>query len=255
MKIYSWNVNGLRAIQRKQIFPQLLHNWEADVFCIQETKSHPEQLTSDVRQPAGYTAYFSAAEKKGYSGVATYSKQEPQQVEEHWGQAAYKREGRILKTAFPAFTLYNIYFPNGRASEERLAFKLKFYSDFLAHLKKEIQQQPHILIGGDVNTAHQAIDLARPKPNAQKSGFLPEERAWIDELIAAGFVDTLRHFTQAPDLYTYWDTITRARERNVGWRIDYFFASDSLMPHITAASVHADILGSDHCPISITLDL
>lgn len=253
MKIISWNVNGLRAVERKKIFPQLLHDWEPSIFCLQETKSHPEQLSAALTKPEGYVAYFSSADKKGYSGVATYTQKEPNSVQEHWGMEQYAQEGRILRTAYSDFVLYNIYFPNGRASEERLAYKMSFYKDFLNHLKEELTHQPNILICGDVNTAHKEIDLARPKPNEKKSGFLPQERAWMDELFEAGFVDTLRHFTQEPELYTYWDTFTRARERNVGWRIDYFVASASLMPHVIDANIHADVMGSDHCPISVTL--
>lgn len=255
MKIYSWNVNGLRAVQRKKVFPQYLYEVDADIFCVQETKSHPAQLTEDVKTPNGYQSYFSSAEKKGYSGVATYVKQAPLKVQEHWGQEEYQQEGRILQLVYDTFTLYNIYFPNGRASAERLQYKMQFYQDFLRHLSSAIKEQPNILICGDINTAHKEIDLARPKENAKKSGFLPEERAWMDELVAAGFVDTLRHFNQAPDIYTFWDTFTRARERNVGWRIDYFFASTNLLPRIKNAAVHADVMGSDHCPVSVTLDV
>lgn len=252
MQLYSWNVNGLRAIWKKG-FPEWLQQTAPDILCLQETKSHPGQLDPVIRSYPGYHTYFSAAEKKGYSGVAIYSKVKPLDVQEHWGQEAYATEGRILRAVYPDFVLYNIYFPNGRASEERLAYKMQFYHDFLIQLRAEQQQGLHHIICGDVNTAHTAIDLARPDGNADKSGFLPAEREWMDNLLSEGYVDTLRHFTDAPHLYTYWDMVTRARDRNVGWRIDYFFVSGQLVPRLAAADIHSDIQGSDHCPISITL--
>jgi len=254
MRLYSWNVNGLRAIWKKG-FPEWLQSTQPDILCLQETKSHPGQLDDGIRYYPGYHTYFSAAEKKGYSGVALYSKQKPLDVQEHWGQEHYASEGRILKAEYPEFVLYNIYFPNGRASQERLDYKMQFYRDFLQHVQAEHERGIRQIICGDVNTAHREIDLARPKSNEDKSGFLPEERAWMDQLLEAGFIDSLRHFSQAPELYTYWDMVTRARERNVGWRIDYFFLSHTLLPALSAAHIHADVMGSDHCPISITLDL
>ena len=255
MRIISWNVNGLRAVYRKNQFPQLLHDWQPDIFCVQETKSHPDQLPAALRTPAGYNAYYSSAEKKGYSGVALYAMAPPQRIKEHWGESHYQQEGRILQADYPDFTLYNIYFPNGRASADRLAYKMQFYRDFAQHLSHQLETQPNIIICGDVNTAHQAIDLARPKPNADKSGFLPQERAWIDQLLALGFVDSFRYFSTAPHHYTYWDMITRARERNVGWRIDYFFVSQGLLPRLQKADIHAEVMGSDHCPISIEIGI
>ena len=251
-KIISWNVNGIRAAYKKGIL-----DWfgkeKPDILCLQETKAHPEQLTEDLLNVNGYKAYFSSAEKKGYSGVVTYTKDEPLNVEHGIGIKKFDSEGRFIITEFKSFMLFNIYFPNGKASKERLQYKMDFYESFLKHVKKLLKQGKKLIICGDVNTAHKEIDLARPKANEKTSGFLPEEREWIDKFIKAGFIDTFRMFNTEPENYTWWDMMTRARDRNVGWRIDYFYASENIKKQLKSAFILADVMGSDHCPIGIKL--
>jgi len=252
MKLLSWNVNGIRAAYKKGIL-----NWfskeQPDILCIQETKAMKEQLPDDLINVNGYNSFFSSAERKGYSGTATYTKVNPVKVSSGIGIKEFDSEGRFLVTEFDEFVLFNIYFPNGKAKKERLQYKMDFYEAFLKHLKKLLKQDKRIVICGDVNTAHKEIDLARPKPNEKVSGFLPEEREWIDKLLEAGFIDTLRVFNQKPEQYTWWDMMTRARDRNVGWRIDYFFISDNLKDNLKNAFILPDVMGSDHCPVGIEL--
>ena len=252
-RLFSWNVNGIRAVAKKG-FLDWLAGESPDVVCLQETKAEPSQLGKELLQAPGYSAEFCCAEKKGYSGVATYAKRPASRVERGMGVAEYDREGRVLIHRFPEFTLLNVYFPNGKASPERLRFKLRFYEDFLKLLAKlKRSGAKRLVVCGDVNTAHREIDLARPKENQAASGFLPEERAWIDRLLDAGFIDSFRAFEPGPGHYTWWDLITRARDRNVGWRIDYFFASESLKPYLQAGRIHPQVMGSDHCPIELSL--
>lgn len=253
MKIYSWNVNGIRAVAKKG-FSNWWNNHQADIICLQETKASPDQLTFDLLEPNGYHSTFASATKKGYSGVATYSKQAPLKVEIGLGNPLFDTEGRTIISHYPNFALFNIYFPNGKASPERLQYKMQYYQFLLEFLAQFRQQQPNIIICGDVNTAHQAIDLARPKENEDISGFLPMERAWIDELLASGFVDSFRELhPNDTDRYTWWSQRSGARSRNVGWRIDYFFISQSLRPHLVDAAIHPEVMGSDHCPIALEL--
>lgn len=254
MKIYSWNVNGIRAILKKG-FLSWMEKTGADIVCLQETKASPDQLSFDLTQIADYQSYFAWAEKKGYSGVATYSKKEPQKVQIGLLEDKFDREGRAVITYYENFVLFNIYFPNGKASPERLAYKMAYYDFLLKYLKELLKTKKNIVICGDVNTAHQAIDLARPKENEQISGFLKEERAWIDQLLELGFIDTFRHLNQeVSNRYTWWSQRSGARTRNVGWRIDYFFISRNLLPNLSQAEIHEQIMGSDHCPISIELE-
>lgn len=253
-RLYSWNVNGIRAAHRKG-FLDWLKKAEGDVVCLQETKADVSQLGPELLKVDGYGAEFCSAEKKGYSGVATYSRAECRKVERGTGVGEFDREGRVLTHHFPEFTLLNVYFPNGKSSPERLAYKLRFYEDFLKVLSRLRRKGvKNIVVCGDVNTAHKEIDLARPRENSKLSGFLPEERAWIDRLISAGFIDTFREFQPAPGHYSYWDQQSRARERNVGWRIDYFFVSEALKAHLKAAAIHPEVLGSDHCPVGVELE-
>lgn len=255
MKLISWNVNGLRAVHKKGAWADVLA-LNADILLLQETKSEPLQLPDELRAPKGYHAFFNSSQKrKGYSGVALYSKTEPISVRyDMEGELHLNEEGRFIEAEFPDFTLYNVYFPNGGKGPERLAYKLEFYDAFLAHIEKERQKGKNIIFAGDINTAHEEIDLARPKENEQNTGFLPEERAWLDEVVGAGYVDTFRHFNPTKaGAYTYWDMKTRARDRNVGWRIDYFFVSPSLLSKLTRATIHTELQGSDHCPIAIEL--
>ncbi|MGB5892666.1 MAG: exodeoxyribonuclease III [Ignavibacteriaceae bacterium] len=252
MKLLSWNVNGIRAIYKKG-FLDWFNKEKPDILCLQETKAMKEQLSDELLNVNGYTSYFSSAERKGYSGTATYTKLNPVKVLNGIGIEKFDSEGRFLVTEFDEFVLFNNYFPNGKAKQERLQYKMDFYETFLKHLKKLLKQDKKIVICGDVNTAHKEIDLARPKPNEKTSGFLPEERAWIDKLLEAGFIDTLRVFNQKPEQYTWWDMMTRARDRNVGWRIDYFFISDNLKDNLKNAFILPEVMGSDHCPVGIEL--
>ena len=256
MKLVSWNVNGLRAVYRNDYWKDFL-KLNPDIFCLQETKAEPEQLPEEVRETSGYFSYFSSSKiKKGYSGVALYTKVEPKKVEYGMGIKKFDDEGRIITGYFKDLVLLNVYFPNGGGGPERLKYKLDFYDAFLSHIEKLQKKGYSIVFCGDVNTAHEEIDLARPKENEENTGFLPEEREWLDEVVRHGYIDTFRHFyPQKTEHYSYWDMKTRARDRNVGWRIDYFFISQNLLPRLKKASIHPTIFGSDHCPISIDIDI
>ena len=224
VRILSWNVNGIRAAYKKG-FVDWITKERPDILCVQETKAMKEQLPDDLINVEGYNSFFSSAERKGYSGVATYCNADPVKVSNGIGLKKFDSEGRFLITDFGEFLLFNIYFPNGKAKKERLQYKMAFYDSFLTHLVKLKKQGKKIVICGDVNTAHKEIDLARPKENSKISGFLPEEREWIDNLLKAGFIDTFREYNDKPDNYTWWDMKTRARTRDVGWRLDYFLLS------------------------------
>ncbi|MDX2085784.1 MAG: exodeoxyribonuclease III [Candidatus Melainabacteria bacterium] len=255
LRLYSWNVNGLRAVLKKG-FSDWLEATQPDILGLQETKISADQLTPEMTHPAGYHTYWSHATRRGYSGVAVLCKQEPLSVQQGFGNELFDCEGRTLRLEFPDFVLYNIYFPNGTRDDIRLNYKMDFYRAFLAHLQEQIALGKKVIVCGDVNTAHREVDLARPKDNENVSGFLPIERAWMDELLSNGFIDTFRHcHPDATDCYTWWHMRTRARERNVGWRIDYFLAHQQLLPHIAEAHIHPDVQGSDHCPVSLALAL
>jgi len=252
MRLLSWNVNGLRAIYRKN-FIQWFEDEEADIYCIQETKSHLEQLPKKLVERPGYEGYFAQAERKGYSGVALWSKVKPDKVSYELGLPRFDSEGRLIEVAYEDFTLFNVYFPNGKASRERLQYKMEYYETFLKRMSDLLRKDRKIVICGDVNTAHQEVDLARPKENEKVSGFLPIEREWIDRLLELGFIDTFRYFQNEPGHYSWWDYKTRARERNVGWRIDYFYISNNLKDNLKSAFIESEVMGSDHCPIGIDL--
>ncbi|MFZ5516847.1 MAG: exodeoxyribonuclease III [Candidatus Zhuqueibacterota bacterium] len=254
LKMVSWNVNGIRAVFRKGAFQWLLQEgW--DMFCLQETKAHPDQLSKEIVELEGYSAWFASAERKGYSGVALYTREKPLTVTSGFGEPRFDSEGRILIADYGRFVLFNIYYPNGKGSKERLAYKMEFYDAFLDYADRLKQQGRSLIVCGDVNTAHKEIDLARPRENEKSSGFLPEERAWIDRLLSHGFVDTFRLFHSEQDQYTWWDMKTRARERNIGWRIDYFYVSEDLRDNVKAAYILPDVMGSDHCPIGIDVEV
>ncbi|MCX6651612.1 MAG: exodeoxyribonuclease III [Methanomassiliicoccales archaeon] len=255
MRLICWNVNGIRAVYKKGLVGTLLKDG-ADIICLQETKAEVGQLPEDLRQLPGYHSYFvSPEEKKGYSGVCMYSKQKPSKVVPGLGQYRFDSEGRTMVAHFDDFVLFNIYFPNGKASPERLRYKMEFYEEFLEVAKRTVESGRHVVVCGDVNTAHREIDLARPKENERTSGFLPQERQWIDRFLDNGFVDTFRLFDASPERYTWWDMKTRARERNVGWRIDYFFVDRGLQGRCRNAFILPEVQGSDHCPIGLELDL
>jgi len=255
LKILSWNVNGIRAIHKKGFFDWLKKE-NPDMLCLQETKASPEQLPDELLNVNGYKSYFSSSiVKKGYSGVAIYTKQEPKKVEHGFGIPKFDDEGRIIAADYKNFVLINIYYPNGKASEERLKYKMDFYDAFLNYCETLKSIGKKLVICGDVNTAHREIDIARPKENENTSGFLKIERDWMDKFFSHGYLDTLRMFNQEPEQYTWWDLITRARERNVGWRIDYFFISENFKKNIKNAFILPDVMGSDHCPIGIEIEV
>lgn len=254
MKLISWNVNGIRAVQNKG-FLEWFENEQPDILCLQETKAHPDQLGFELTHPKGYHAYFSHSKiKKGYSGVVTYTKKEPAKVAEGFGIEKFDQEGRVVVTEFKEFILFNVYFPNGKASTERLQYKLEFYEAFLKHIEDLRKKGKKVVFCGDVNTAHKEIDLARPKENEDVSGFLPIERKWIDRVVEKGYIDSLREFHEEPDLYTWWSMRSGARERNVGWRIDYVFLQKELRKHLKDAYIMPKVMGSDHCPTACILD-
>ena len=252
-KILSWNVNGIRAAQKKG-FLSWLSKENPDILCLQETKAHVDQLGEELIKPDGYKTSWSSAERKGYSGVAIYTKIDPIDLKNGFGIKRFDQEGRILIQDYKDFILFNIYFPNGQRDEERLKYKLEFYDEFLKYTNKLKDKGRKIIVCGDINTAHKEIDLARPKENEKTSGFLPIERKWMDKFVSEGYVDTFRHFIKEGRHYTYWDPITRARERNVGWRIDYFFITPNLLPNLKSAFIMPEVMGSDHCPIGIELN-
>ena len=252
MKLLCWNVNGLRAIEKKGFYPWF-QTESPDILCLQEIKATPEQLPPHLRSIPGYHTFWNPAEKKGYSGVATFSKPKPSSVKNGFGREEFDSEGRILITEFPSFTLFNIYFPNGKKNTERLQYKLDFYDEFLSSADDLKVYGHNIVVCGDFNTAHKEIDLARPKENEHISGFLPVERAWIDTFIDHGYVDTFRMFHAEPNQYSWWDLKTGARSRNVGWRIDYFFVNKEFLPRVKNAFILPGVMGSDHCPIGIEI--
>jgi exodeoxyribonuclease III len=253
LTLYSWNVNGVRAAQRKGML-DWLHATQPDILALQETKAQPDQLDAELRQPEGYHTYWSSAERKGYSGVALYSKTEPLSVQLGLGIDEYDSEGRTIVAEYTDFVFITAYFPNGSADHSRLPYKMRYYADFLTYCDNLRAQGKSVIFCGDVNTSHRPIDLARPRENEKKTGFLPEERAWIDEVIAAGYIDIFRSLN--PELegaYSWWTARAGARERNVGWRLDYFFISPDLRDRVVTAEIHPEVMGSDHCPVSLTL--
>jgi len=253
MLLVSWNINGARAMYKKG-FMDWLQAESPDVLCVQETKGHPEQFPKEMLNPEGYTTFWSAAQRKGYSGTAVFSKVAPLNVVEGIGVNEYDTEGRTLMLEYSDFILFNIYFPNGSSGNKRVPFKMGFYDAFLNRVEGLKEQGKDIIICGDVNTAHTEIDLARPKENQKNTGFLPEERAWVSKFIEHGYVDTFRHFQKEGGHYTWWDYKTRARERDIGWRLDYFFVTKNLLPRLKSAFILKEVMGSDHCPVGIELD-
>jgi exodeoxyribonuclease-3 len=260
MKIISWNTNGLRATAKQGFFTPLFEN-KPDILCLQETRAEPEQLPEEVRNVPGYFSYFSYPKnKKGYSGVAIYSKEKPQKVFYGMGTllgGQVKKlddEGRLIGAKYKNFTILNCYFPNGGQGPQRLKYKLEFYDAFLKFILKLRKNGENVIFCGDINTAHEAIDLARPKENEENTGFLPIERAWISKVIKNNFLDVWRYFNPNKiNAYTYWDIKTGARNRNVGWRLDYFFADKKILSKIKNTGMMSDYRGSDHCPIWLKL--
>ena len=255
MKLYSWNVNGIRAAQKKG-FLDWLHCEQPDVLTMQETKAWPEQLDPELRQPEGYHSWWVHAERKGYSGVGLYSKAEPRDVKLGLGIKKFDSEGRTIIADFGDFTLMSTYLPNGKGSEERLRYKMEYKEAFLDYANGLRSEGKPVVFCGDINTAHNEIDLTHPKPNAKYSGFLREERDWMDKVVEQGYIDSYRHLNPEQEgAYSWWSLRSGARAKNVGWRIDYFFISPDLLDKLAAAEIHADVMGSDHCPISLTLEV
>jgi exodeoxyribonuclease III len=284
LKLFSWNVNGIRALEKKG-FSTWLQSCGADMVMLQETKCSPEQLAPALCKPEGFHAEWCAAEKKGYSGVATFSRF-PMTASRGLGDPRFDSEGRVLMTEIPIgipaatlvdgtpadsallsetpssarrfprlLTLFNVYFPSGSSGMARVEYKLAFYQHFLSVLRRYLAAGRPVIVAGDVNTAYAEIDLARPRENRKTSGFLPEERAALGEFFAAGLVDTFRHVRPGEAKYSWWSQVTNARARNIGWRLDYFLVSADLLPYVLDADTHPDVPGSDHCPVSLTLAL
>jgi exodeoxyribonuclease-3 len=249
VKIISWNVNGLRAVLRKN-FLEYLAKEDPDVLCLQETKASPD----DVEQlwPAVYQTHWNVAQKKGYSGTAIFTKARPANVTPGMGLAAHDQEGRVLTAEYEDFFVVNVYVPNSKRELTRLAYRQEWDRDFLRHLKKLEKRKP-VIFCGDLNVAHTESDLANPKANAGTHGFTAEERAGFDAFLKAGFLDTFREFEKGGGHYTWWSLMTGARSRNVGWRIDYVLISRSLRPRLKRAFIRPEVPGSDHCPVGIEL--
>ena len=249
MKLISWNVNGLRAVLKKN-FLEFLDAEKPDILCLQETKCTPDQV--EQLWPAKYTTYWNSAEKKGYSGTAIFTKQRPLKVIPHIDIVEHDREGRVLTAEFDDFFLVNVYTPNSKRELTRLAYRQQWDRDFLAYLKNLEKKKP-VVWCGDLNVAHTEIDLANPKANVGNHGFTPEERAGFDAIVKAGFLDTFREFEKGGSHYTWWSPMSGARARNVGWRIDYFLISAALRPRLKRAYILPQVAGSDHCPVVIEL--
>jgi exodeoxyribonuclease-3 len=250
--LISWNINGIRAAERKG-FLKWLDKGPADIVGVQEIKAKPNQLGDNLLHPDGYESYWNPAIRPGYSGTAIYTKIKPKKVQTEFKNTHLDGEGRVIMAEYDKFYFLNVYFPNGKSGALRLGYKMKFYDEFLKLIERLRKKKP-IIFCGDVNTAHTEIDLARPKANEQISGFLPQERAWIDKVIAKGYIDVFRHLhPKKKEAYSWWSQRSGARARNVGWRIDYFFVSKELEKKIVAAEIHSKVIGSDHCPVSLTL--
>ena len=255
MRIVSWNVNGIRAVANKG-FADTIKAMDADIIGIQETKAQPDQLGPEITQLEGYKSWFYSAERKGYSGTALYSRIEPEDVTFGLGTDEFDHEGRTICADFGKFVLFNIYFPNGGRGDDFVKFKLRFYDCFLDRVRELESKGREVICCGDVNTAHKEIDLSNPKANSKISGFLPEERVYMDHFAEAGLTDTFRMlYPDKPECYTWWSYKTAARERNVGWRIDYFFATKGLLPNVKESNMMSDVMGSDHCPVFLDLNI
>lgn len=252
MKILSWNVNGLRACMKKD-FMEFLENEDPDILGIQETKLQEDQIPKEILEQTKYKTYFSSAEKKGYSGVALFTKEEPIKVSYCLPDDRFNHEGRQVIAEFKDFVLINSYFPNGQMNDDRLQFKMDYYDCMFDYMQEIVKSGKNIIVCGDYNTAHKEIDLKNPKANSERSGFLPIERAWIDKIIENGYVDTFREFNSEPHEYSWWSYRFKAREKNAGWRIDYFFVNKDFIINVKNAFIQQDIMGSDHCPVGIEL--
>ena len=250
MKLISWNVNGLRACVDKG-FMNFFKEMDADIFCIQESKLQEGQIALDM---PGYHQYWNYAEKKGYSGTALFTKTEPLAVTYGMGIEEHDKEGRVITAEFADFYVVTVYTPNSQRELTRLSYRMEWEAAFLAYLKKLEEKKP-VIFCGDLNVAHKEIDLKNPKTNRHNAGFTDEERACFTTLLEAGFVDTFRHFyPDRENIYSWWSYMFKAREKNAGWRIDYFVASESLKKRLVSADIHTSVMGSDHCPVELVIE-
>ncbi|NOX34667.1 MAG: exodeoxyribonuclease III [Deltaproteobacteria bacterium] len=257
LKIISWNVNGLRAVMKKG-FAKIICNLDPDILLLQETKLQKHQRTNEMIELHFYESFWAySTEKKGYSGVAAYSKPEPCKVKTSFLRPEFDSEGRIIQLDYDDFILFNIYFPNGQMSDERLKYKLDFYDFFLTYADTLKARGKSLIITGDFNTAHNEIDLKNPVPNSKRSGFLRIERDVLDRMVDMGYVDTFRHFYPEEVKYSWWSYRFNARKNNAGWRIDYFFVTKDLIDKgiVKQAFIDNDVFGSDHCPVGITIEI
>jgi exodeoxyribonuclease-3 len=252
-KIISYNVNGIRAAVRKGLL-EWIKAVDADIICIQETKAQPEQIPLFEIESLGYRSYWFSAKKKGYSGVALLTKEEPDHVEYGMGMPVYDDEGRFLRADFGTLSVASIYHPSGSSGEERQAFKMQWLDDFQGYVDELKKERPKLVLSGDYNICHRPIDIHDPIRNAKSSGFLPEEREWIGNFIESGFIDTFRHFNKEPHHYTWWSYRANARAKNLGWRIDYHMASRPLEEKLSRALILPEAKHSDHCPILLEID-
>ncbi|NDJ52937.1 MAG: exodeoxyribonuclease III [Chloroflexi bacterium] len=254
VSVFAWNVNGIRAAQKKG-FLDWLATAQPDILGVQETKAQPDQLDEALRQPEGYHSYWASAERKGYSGVGLYSRIEPQSIELGLGIEEYDVEGRTIIAHFEDFVFITAYFPNGKADHSRVPYKMAYKAAFEERINALREAGHSVIFCGDVNTAHNEIDLARPKQNTKTTGFLREERDWLDRIVDQGWTDTFRNlYPDREDAYSWWSLRSGARQKNVGWRIDYVFVSPDLVAKVVDATIHTDVMGSDHCPVSVTLE-
>ncbi len=252
MKITTWNVNGYRAALGKQGFDWVKEH-EPDVLCLQEIKVKPEQLNEEQREFPGYQTFWNPADRPGYSGTAVLYKMPPLEISTGLGMEAFDSEGRVIRLKYPDFYLYNIYFPNGGEENRRVPFKLDFYARLLEICDEHHEHGENVIITGDFNTAHNEIDLARPKDNEKNTGFLPEERVWIDKFLEHGFIDVFRQLYPLRQAYTWWSYRMNARVKNIGWRLDYYLVSAPLMTRVRDVVILDEIMGSDHCPVTLEL--
>jgi exodeoxyribonuclease-3 len=253
-KIITYNVNGIRSALSKG-WLEWLRSTNADVICLQEIKAHPEQLDLTLFEGAGYRHFWYPARKKGYSGVAILTKEVPCHIEYGCGIEKYDDEGRVLRVDFGAVSILSVYMPSGSSGEERQAFKMNWLSDFDCYIATLKKHRPHLIICGDYNICHKAIDIHNPVSNARSSGFLPEERAWINQFVSTEFIDSFRHFNQDPHHYTWWSYRANSRAKNLGWRIDYNMVSASLEKHLSRACILPEARHSDHCPVLLEINL
>ena len=253
LKIITWNVNGLRAVLRKGAL-QWVVDQEPDFICLQEIKARPDQLTdADHRLFEAYIPFYNPAERPGYSGVVTYSRRQPDTVQLGLGLPRFDQEGRVVRTNLNGINLFNIYFPNGQRGHERLGYKLDFYAQLLDFCDQLHASGEKVILCGDFNTAHQEIDLRNPKQNQNTSGFMPVEREWVSKYLQNGFVDVYRKLYPDREQYTWWTYRMNARQRNIGWRLDYFLVSVGLMDQVEDVVINEDVAGSDHCPVTLYL--